>query len=72
MYGTPSPLTVSLIPCKVVQAVIIKLMAKTVSVTLIFYLLKINYLTISKLIANTMIYCLNSWNYGDIDAASCQ
>ena len=32
----PSPLTVSLIPCNVVQAVIIKLMAKTVSVTLIF------------------------------------
>ena len=36
MYGTPSPFTVSLMPCNVVQAVIIKLMARTVSVTLIF------------------------------------
>lgn len=36
IYGTPSPFIFSFIPCKVVQAVIIKLIANTVSVTLIF------------------------------------
>jgi len=55
MYGTPSPFTVSLIPCNVVQAVIIKLIARTVSVTLIFDLQKkINILTIGTLICNTI------------------